>query len=120
MLLTFAIMPLVGGNSFVEYFGMPFPLTIYLIGIAFSVGAIIVKFGTRQWLYFLLIAPTTAMLNAYTTNQVISLGKQRLTDNVVGAVLVIVAALVTIGAARILGHGEAPSDPAVAPPASPA
>ena len=120
VLLTFAIMPLVGGNSFVEYFGMPFPLTLYLIGIVFSVGAIMVKFGKQQWLYFLLIAPTTAMLNAYTTNQVISLGKQRLADNVAGALLVVVAALITLGASRILGRGETSEEPAVAPPASPA
>ena len=113
-------MALVGGNSFVEVFGMPFPLDLYLIGIVFGLVAVIAKFSVRQWPYYVLMTPTTALLNAYTTSQVTSLGKQRLGDNLVGAVLVILAALITMGMSRLLGkQGNAP-EAAVAPPASPA
>jgi Na+-transporting methylmalonyl-CoA/oxaloacetate decarboxylase gamma subunit len=82
--------------------------------------AIFAKFSTRQWPYFILITPTTALLNADTTNQVTILGKQRLGDTLVGAVLVILAALITLGMSRLVGHKTTSPQPVSAPPASPA
>jgi hypothetical protein len=120
VLLTLGVMALIGGNSFVQVFGMPFPLNLYLIGIVFGMAAIIAKFSTWQWPYFILITPTTALLNAYTTNQVTTVGKQRLGDNLVGAVLVILAALITLGMSRVRGAKGASTEPVAAPPASPA
>ena len=120
LLLTFGVMSLVGGNHFVVVFGMPFPLDLYLIGIAFGVVAVMTKFGAAQWPYYVLMTPTTALLNAYTTKQVATLGWQRVGDNLVGAVLVILASLITLAVARLRRPTTGSSDSAVDPPASPA
>ena len=75
--------------------------------------AIVAKFSPRYWIYFVLITPCAALLNAFTTAQAGGLGEQRLVDNLVGAVLVVVAALVTAGASKVLyvgDDGPAPSN----------
>ena len=90
-----------GGSTYVELVGLPVPISLYLIGIVFGTLAIIAKFSTRQWIYFLLMAPTTACLNAFSFDQANDLGEQRLGDNLVGAGLVILAALITLAASRI-------------------
>lgn len=109
----------VGTTSYIEVLGLPFPLEIYLIGIAFGVVAIMAKFGPRQWLYFILIVPTTAYLNAFTVGGAAGLGKARLIDNLVGAALVVLAALVTLGAGRLYAQ-RFPADPKTPIPVSPA
>lgn len=109
----------VGTTSYTEVLGLPFPLEIYLIGIAFGVVAIMAKFGPRQWLYFILIVPTTAYLNAFTVGGAAGLGKARLIDNLVGAALVVLAALVTLGAGRLYAQ-RFPADPKTPIPVSPA
>ena len=119
LFLTFGVMALIGANSFTQVFGMPFPLKLYIVGIVFGMAAIMLKFNSKQWPYYLLMTPTTALLNAYTTSQVISLGRQRVTDNLVGAVLVILAGLITVGTNRFLKQ-PADEHAVVAPPATPA
>jgi len=60
------------------------------------------------------------MLNAFTAAQVTDLGEQRLADNVVGAALVVIAALVTLVGSRLMEaghHGDATTDPPQASPA---
>ena len=119
LFLTFGVMALIGANSFTQVFGMPFPLKLYIVGIVFGMAAIMLKFNSKQWPYYLLMTPTTALLNAYTTSQVISLGRQRVTDNLVGALLVIAAGLITVGTNRFLKQ-PADEHAVVAPPATPA
>lgn len=65
---------------------------IYLFGLAFIVVALIARFGVHSWLYYVFMMPATASLNATTVQQFGQLGEQRLIDNVVGGLLVLVAA----------------------------
>ena len=102
---------MVGSTTFVEVFGLPFPGKIYAIGIAFSVAAIMAKFSPRHWIYYILIVPTTAYLNAFTVGEAAGLGKARLIDNAVGSALVIVAALVTLGASHLHARRHPASSP---------
>lgn len=96
------------------------PMQYYAIGILFGAFAIIAKFSPRQWIYFILITPTTALLNGFTTAQATKFGDQRLVDNAVGAALVVIAMLVTIGAGRLM-KGRVDVAPAMdVPDASPA
>ena len=118
--LTIGMIALIGANSYVELAGIPIPGKLYLFGLLFGCAAIIVKFSPRLWIYYVLITPTAAMLNAYTTNQAAAIGWQRVGDNLAGAALVVVAALVTLAAGRLMKTDDASSTPAVAPPASPA
>jgi len=117
--LFVGINAMVGTASYTEVFGLPFPLGLYLIGIAFGVAALIAKFSPRHWIYFMLLVPATAYLNAFTVEGAASLGKARLIDNAVGAVLVILAALITLVASRAYNR-HFPADPKSAIPASPA
>lgn len=116
--LFVGINSLVGTTTFTEVFGLPFPLGIYLIGVLFGAAAIIAKFSPRQWIYFALIVPTTAYLNSFTVGEAAGLGKARLIDNLVGAALVILAALITLGASRIYAR-RFPADPNAPISASP-
>ncbi len=70
---------------------------IYLFGLLFIVIALIARFGKYGWLYYVFMVPATAGLNATTLSQVGQLGEQRLADNVIGGVLVIVASTIAIG-----------------------
>ena len=117
--LLAAIMAVLGGSSYIDLFGIPFPANLYLVGIVFGTAAVIAKFSPRYWIYFLLITPATALLNAYTTSQVAQFGRARLVDNLVGALLVVLAALVTVGASRLAKgstDADATTSPAVASP----
>lgn len=111
----------IGGTSYTEVLGMPFPLTMYAVGIVFGGLAIIAKFSPRLWIYYVLIVPAAAALNAFTSAQAANFGEQRLVDNVVGAALVIAAALIALGASRFdrsrHGDAEPPAMPADASPA---
>lgn len=90
-----------GQTTYVEFLGLPFPLQMYVIGSIFGVIAVMAKFSPRAWIYFALIVPTTALLNAFTVGQARDLGKARLVDNVIGALLVLLAALITLGYGRV-------------------
>ncbi len=115
ILLLIGVMAAIGGNSFTDVFGIPFPLTLYIVGLVFGVAAIAAKFSPRQWIYYILIAPVTALLNAYTTSQVAHLGRARLTDNLVGAAAVVVAALLALGASKLIKQDEAGDEPPLVP-----
>lgn len=99
--LMFVIILLMGKTVYIDMFGVPIPGWLYLIGLIFGTLAIISKFSPRQWIYYIMIVPTTACLNAFTFTQAGTLNEQRLVDNVVGAALVIVAAGATLVATRI-------------------
>ena len=102
LLLLSGIMRIIGPVSYTSVMGVPVPLKIYGIGILLGVLAVIAKFSPRQWIYYVLIAPAAAMLNAFTTAQATKFGEQRLVDNLVGAALVLVAALITIGGTHVM------------------
>ncbi len=111
--LLAVVTSLVGTATYTLVLGVPLPLTLYGLGLLFGVLAIVAKFSPRYWIYFVLITPCAALLNAFTTAQAGGLGEQRLVDNLVGAVLVVVAALVTAGASKVLyvgDDGPAPSN----------
>lgn len=84
---------------------------IYLCGLVFITIAVMARFGVHGWLYYVFMMPATASLNATALSQVGQLGEQRLIDNVVGGVLVLLAAGVAAGyshwAAR---HGQVDDD----------
>lgn len=110
----------IGGTSYTEVLGMPFPLNMYVIGLVFGGLAILAKFSPRLWIYYVLIVPAAAALNAFSSAQAANFGEQRLVDNVVGAILVIAAALITLGADRLGWQRGAGDPPAMPPDASPA
>ena len=120
VLLLTGVMAAAGPVSYTEVLGIPIPVNIYLIGVVFGVLAVIAKFSPRQWIYYIFIAPAAAMLNAFTATQVTDFGEQRFVDNLVGAGLVIVAAVVTLVGSRLMA-ARAGSDPTPeVPQASPA
>lgn len=73
---------------------------VYLAGLVFGVAAVAAKFSPRAWIYYVLMVPTTACLNAFALPQVAQLGEQRVVDNAVGGVLVLIACALAIGYAR--------------------
>lgn len=80
---------------------------VYVIGLAFILVALFARLSGLAWVYYVLMGPATACLNATTLTQVGELGKQRVIDNVVGGILVIVATAVAIGYSQwATRHGE--------------
>jgi hypothetical protein len=73
---------------------------VYVIGLLFGVAAVVAKFSPRAWIYYVLMVPTTACLNAFALPQVAQLAEQRVVDNVVGGVLVLAASAAAIGYSR--------------------
>ena len=69
---------------------------IYLFGLVFIVIALIARFGVHGWVYYVFMMPATASLNATTLTQFGELGQQRLVDNVVGGILVLIGAAAAI------------------------
>ena len=91
---------------------------IYVIGLLFGVAAVMSKLATRTWLYYVLMVPTAACLNAYTTKQVSQLGEQRVVDNIVGGALVLLAMGVALAYSRWSDkhqHDDETASAAVAP-----
>lgn len=81
---------------------------IYLLGLVFIGIALFARLSGYAWLYYVFMVPATASLNATTLTQVGELGRQRVADNVVGGVLVILASVVAIGYAHWASrHGHA-------------
>lgn len=70
---------------------------IYVFGLVFLWVALFARLSSRAWVYYVLMVPATACLNATTLTQVGELGKQRAIDNVVGGIAVIVATILAIG-----------------------
>ncbi len=97
-----AVTSMIDATTFTEVVGLPFPVRMYVVGLVFGAAAIVAKFGKRQWIYYILIVPAAASLNAFTFKQAADLGEQRFVDNLVGALLVIAAALITLGASRLV------------------
>ncbi|MGI9116499.1 MAG: FUSC family protein [Gaiellales bacterium] len=110
----------IGGTSYTEVLGMPFPVGMYGIGLLFGALAILAKFSPRLWIYYVLIVPAAAALNAFSLHEASNFGEQRAVDNVVGAVLVIAAALITLGASRLAGERGSGDPPPMSSGASPA
>ena len=70
---------------------------IYLLGVLFIVIALVARFGRFGWIYYIFMMPATAALNATTVAQVKQLGEQRVGDNIIGGLLVLLATAVAIG-----------------------
>jgi len=70
---------------------------VYLIGLVFLVVAVFARLSGLAWVYYVFMVPATACLNATTVTQVGELGKQRVVDNVVGGVAVLIATAIAIG-----------------------
>ena len=64
---------------------------IYLFGLVFLWVALFARLSGQAWVYFVFMVPATACLNATTLGQVGELGRQRVIDNVVGGMAVILA-----------------------------
>lgn len=120
VLLLTGVMEVAGPVSYTEVLGIPIPVNIYLIGVLFGVLAVIAKFSPRQWIYYIFIAPAAAMLNAFTAAQVTDFGEQRFVDNLVGAGLVIIAAVVTLVGSRVMSARSGSDAGADVPQPSPA
>lgn len=86
-------------------------VVLYVIGLVLGIAALTAKFSPRYWIYMALITPTAVCLGAASSNQVRTLGDQRLIDTLVGAGLVLLAAGLTIGYAHLAKRlGIAPTD----------
>lgn len=80
---------------------------VYLIGLVFLIVSVYARLSGLAWMYFVFMVPATACLNATTLTQVGELGKQRVVDNVVGGIAVIIATVVAIGYSHwASGHAE--------------
>lgn len=80
----------------------------YLIGLMFLWVALFSRLSGRAWIYYVFMVPATACLNATTLTQVGELGRQRVIDNVVGGIAVIIATVLAIGYSQWSGRrGEA-------------
>lgn len=108
--LLLGVTKIVGNATYTSVLGIPMPMQYYAIGVVLGAFAVIAKFSPRAWIYYILITPTAALLNAYTSAQATNFGDQRVIDNAVGAALVILATLVTIAAGRVM-KGHATVDP---------
>lgn len=81
---------------------------VYLIGLVMIVIALVARLGPRGWLYYVFMVPATASLNATSLAQVGQLGKQRVVDNLVGGVLVLLASAIAIAYSNwSMRHGHA-------------
>ena len=84
---------------------------IYLIGLVLIVIALAARLGPRGWIYYVLMMPATACLNATSLAQVGQLGEQRAVDNVIGGALVLAASAITLGYSNWASkHGHAVDD----------
>ena len=70
--------------------------------------ALVARFSGLGWLYYVFMMPATAGLDATTLSQVGKLGQQRLGDNIVGGLLVLIASAAAIGYSNWASrHGHA-------------
>jgi len=81
---------------------------IYLIGLVFIVIALFARLSGFAWVYYVFMVPATACLNSTTLSEVGEIGRQRVIDNTVGGIMVILASAVVIGYSHWASrHGEA-------------
>lgn len=71
-------------------------LIIYVIGLLLLIFVMMGRLSGSMVLYYMLMVPATACLNATTLTQVGELGRQRVVDNVVGGVAVLIASALAI------------------------
>lgn len=69
---------------------------VYGFGLLFILVALYARLSGLAWIYYVFMVPATACLNSTTLTQVGEMGKQRVIDNVVGGILVIVASAIAI------------------------
>jgi hypothetical protein len=80
---------------------------VYVIGLVFLLVSVFARLSGLAWVYFVFMVPATACLNATSLNQVGELGKQRIVDNVVGGIAVIIATVIAIGYSHLANkHAE--------------
>ncbi|MEI2785380.1 MAG: FUSC family protein [Candidatus Nanopelagicales bacterium] len=72
-------------------------LVVYAIGLVFLLVALFARLSGLAWVYYVFMVPATAALNSTAVTQVGELGKQRVIDNVVGGIAVILATAAAIG-----------------------
>jgi Fusaric acid resistance protein-like len=73
---------------------------VYLFGLVFLWVALFARLSGRAWIYFVFMVPATACLNSTTLSQVGELGRQRVIDNVIGGMAVIIATILAMGYAQ--------------------
>ena len=83
---------------------------VYLIGLVFLWVALFARLSGQAWVYFVFMVPATACLNATTLGEVGELGRQRVIDNVVGGVAVILATVLAIGYSQWCSRRGEPLD----------
>lgn len=81
---------------------------IYVIGLIMIAIALMARLGAHGWVYYVFMVPATACLNATSLAQVDELSTQRVVDNIVGGVLVLIASALAVGySAWASRHGHA-------------
>ena len=83
---------------------------VYIIGLVFLIVSVFARLSGLAWVYFVFMVPATACLNATTITQVGELGKQRVVDNVVGGILVILATVIAIGYSHLSATRSQPTE----------
>ena len=83
---------------------------VYIIGLVFLIVSVFSRLSGLAWVYLVFMVPATACLNATTLTQVGELGKQRVVDNVVGGIAVIVATAIAIGYSHLASKRGAGSE----------
>ena len=84
---------------------------VYVIGLVMITIALVARLGAHGWLYYVFMVPATACLNATSITQVDELSTQRVVDNVVGGVLVLLASAMAIGYSQWAAkHGRIPTE----------
>ena len=82
---------------------------IYVIGLVMIAIALMSRLGAHGWIYYVFMVPATACLNATSLAQVDELSTQRVVDNLVGGVLVLLASVIAIGYSHwATKHGRIP------------
>lgn len=85
-------------------------LLIYVIGLVFLLVALFARLSGQSWVYYVFMVPATACLNATALTQVGELGKQRVIDNAVGGVLVILVTALAIGYSHVSSKSNKAND----------
>jgi MFS family permease len=100
----FRLLGTIGGSLFV----IVLVSKVDSLGLIYIMVAVFSRLSGWAWVYYVFMVPATACLNATTLTQVGELGKQRVVDNVVGGILVIIATVLAIGYSHLSSRrGEA-------------
>ncbi|MGV1034253.1 MAG: FUSC family protein [Microbacteriaceae bacterium] len=74
---------------------------IMTLGVLFAIAAITAMFGPRYWLVVAFLTPAVLCADASSSGDLVPLGELRLEGTVIGGLLVVVAALVSIGFSKL-------------------